>query len=109
MYTLLVIFYWSTISVCGITFTAYKRTSDILRCPLFLIMEQVNFKQSLKNIPAPDDKLYLELLIMAMDKTIKDFRNKAIPFLKKKNFKKKETFGIRSIRNPESVPELKIF
>ena len=44
-----------------------------------------------------------------MDKTIKDFRNKAIPFLKKKNFKKKETFGIRSIRNPESVPELKNF
>ena len=113
MYILLVILQVSTVSVCGFTFTAFKRTSEDLfihlSCTIILNMEKVNFQQSLKNIPAPDDKLYLELLIMSMDKTIKDLRNKAIHFLKKKNSKKKETFGLKSIRNPDAVPELKAF
>ena len=75
-------------------------------------MEQVNFKQSLKNIPAPTQQQYCELLIMSLDKTAKNFRKKAEIFLKNntnKNTTNKETFGIKSIKNPSAVPELKNF
>ena len=73
-------------------------------------MEQVNFKQSLKNIPAPSNQSYVELLIMSLDKTIKTMRNKAENFLRpKSNTNKKETFGIKSIKNPKAVPEMKNF
>ena len=73
-------------------------------------MEQVNFQTSLKNIPAPNNQSFCELLIMSMDKTIKDMRNKAEHFLRpKSNNQSKETFGIRSVKNPKAVPELKNF
>ena len=73
-------------------------------------MEQVNFQQSVKNIPAPSNQSYVELLIMSLDKTIKTMRNKAENFLRpKSNTKNKETFGIKSIKNPAAVPEMKNF
>ena len=73
-------------------------------------MEQVNFRQSLKNIPAPNNQTYCELLIMSLDKTIKNMRNKAENFLRpKSNQQSKETFGIKSVKNAKAVPELKFF
>ena len=83
----LVISYWSTISLCGFTFFACKSTVEVevllaeASCTIIQIMEQINFEQSLKNIPVPDDKSYHELFIVAMEKTIKAFRNKAAIFL----------------------------
>ena len=107
------IYHWSTLSLYGIAFTAYKGASEVtcseLLCTLNQTMEQVNFQQSLKNIPVPENRSYLELLILSMDKTIKAFRNKAIPFLKKSSSKSKETFGLKSINNPDAVPELRNF
>ena len=115
MYNCLVILYLSTLSLCEFTFFAFKRTVEVswteASCTLIQSMDKVNFGQSLKNIPVPDNRSYHELFIVAMEKTIKDFRNKAEAFLNKnkKAKKSKETFGIRSIHNPEAVPELKNF
>ena len=53
-------------------------------------MEKVNFQQSLKNIPAPENKIYEELLIIAIGNTVKAFQNKANAF-KNKYKNKKET------------------
>ena len=71
-------------------------------------MEKVNFQQSLKNIPAPENKIYEELLIIAIGNTVKAFRNKANAF-KNKYKNKKETYGIKSAKNPDKVAELKNF
>ena len=71
-------------------------------------MEKVNFQQSLKNIPAPENKIYEELLIIAIGNTVKAFPNKANAF-KNKYKNKKETYGIKSAKNPDKVPELKSF
>ena len=117
MYMSLVISYWSTISLCGFTFFACKSTVEVevllaeASCTIIQIMEQINFEQSLKNIPVPDDKSYHELFIVAMEKTIKAFRNKAAIFVSKnkKANTTKDTFGIPSLHNPEAVPELKNF
>ena len=94
----LAIICWSTISLCGFTFFACKSTVEAevslveASCTIIQIMEQINFEQSLKNIPVPDDKSYHELFIVAMEKTIKAFRNKAAVFVsknkKQKNLKR---------------------
>jgi hypothetical protein len=76
-------------------------------------MEQVNFEQSvgsLKNIPVPDTKTYLENLIESLDKVIKSFRWKAKFFLKPlAKGQSKENYGLKSIKSPEAIPELKNF
>ena len=72
-------------------------------------MEQVNFGQSLKNIPTPDVKTYRENLIESLDKVIKSFRWKAKCFLKPFAKQNKENFGLKTIKSPEAIPELKNF
>ena len=65
MYIMLVLLLLSTLSVCGLTSYTNINTSDLyneLLCTLVLNMEQVSFDQSLKNIPVPDQKTYLEKL-----------------------------------------------
>ena len=93
MYNCLVILYLSTLSLCEFTFFAFKRTVEVswteASCTLIQSMDKVNFGQSLKNIPVPDNRSYHELFIVAMEKTIKDFRNKAEAFLNKNKKAKK--------------------
>ena len=112
MYILLVLLLLSTLSLCGLTHFTNTSTSDPnseLLCTLVLNMEQVNFGQSLKNIPTPDAKTYRESLIESLDKVIKSCRWKAKCFLKPFSKQNKETFGLKSIKSPEAIPELKNF
>ena len=112
MYILLVLLLLSTLSLCGLTHFTNTSTSDPnseLLCTLVLNMEQVNFGQSLKNIPTPDVKTYRENLIESLDKVIKSFRWKAKCFLKPFAKQNKENFGLKSIKSPEAIPELKNF
>ena len=101
MYTMLVLLLVSSLSVCGTTTFTNPSTGDLhleeppsdasgLLCTLFLIMEQVNFNQSLKNIPVPDIKTYREDLLGAIDKVIKNMRWKAHAFFKPFAIKKKK-------------------
>ena len=60
----------------------FNSESFDLLCTLILIMEQVNFNQSLKNIPVPDKRTYREDLIGAIEKVIKNMRWKALAFFK---------------------------
>ena len=110
---MLVLLLLSTLSLCGLNSYPNTSTSDLnseLSCTLVWNMEQVNFDQSLKNIPVPDTKTYREGLICALDKVIKAFRWKAKFFLKPKaNQIKKENYGLNSIKSPEAIPELKNF
>ena len=73
-------------------------------------MEQVNFGYSLKNIPIPEQKVYLQMLINSTEKVIKTFRWKAFHFLNPKTYTdKKETFGFTSTKPAPILPELKEF
>ena len=80
-----------------------------LLCTLVLIMEQVNFNQSLKNIPVPDKRTYREDLIGAIEKVIKNMRWKALAFFKPFANKNKETFGLKSTNSPKTIDQMKAF
>ena len=109
---MLVLLLLSSLSVYGLKSYTNTSTSDLysdLSCTLVLNMEQISFNQSLKNIPVPDRKTYLESLIVSLDKAIKSFRWKAKFFLKPAAKQSKENFGLKTAKSPESIPELKNF
>ena len=109
---MLVLLLLSTLSVCGLTSYTNISTGDLyseLSCTLVLNMEKVSFDQSLKNIPVPDIKTYRESLIGSLDKVIKSFRWKAKFFLKPRAKQSKENYGLKTIKSPETIPELKNF
>ena len=74
-----------------------------------LNMEQVNFGYSLKNIPIPEEKVYLQMLINSSEKVMKSIRWKVFHFLILQKSTKKENFGFNSTKPAPSVPELKEF
>ena len=72
-------------------------------------MEQVNFGYSLKNIPIPEEKVYLQMLVNSTEKVMRSIRWKVLHFLNPQKPSKKETFGFNSTKPAPSVPELKEF
>ena len=109
---MLVLLLLSTLSLCGLNSNTNTSTGELqsdLLCTLVCTMEEVNYNQSLKNIPVPDLKTYRESLIWSLDKVIKSFRWKAKFFLKPAAKKSKENFGLKSIKSPEAIQELKNF
>ena len=73
-------------------------------------MEQVNFGYSLQNIPIPERKVYLQMLINSSEKLIRSVRWKAFFYLNPKMFaNEKEYFGFTSTRPAPIMPELKEF
>ncbi len=77
---------------------------------LGIIMEQVNFGYSTKNIPAPTQRTYLKSLIAKTEKFLRAVRWRTFFYLNpEKTPKQKETFGFKSTKSPPPVPELKDF
>ena len=72
-------------------------------------MEQVNLGHSVKDIPVPNEKVYMQMMINSVEKFIWNLRWKTIFFLKPSQKEKKNTFGFKSLNTPEVVPELKPF
>ena len=76
-------------------------------------MDRVNLGYSLKNIPIPSQKEYLNLLISQTEKFMKRMRWKLF-FYKQKSVNAKsrvdaQNFGFKSIKTPPSDTELKSF
>ena len=72
-------------------------------------MDPVNLEHSIKDIPVPKPKVYKQMMINSLEKFIQNLRWKVIFFLNPCNSQKKETFGFKSTRVPDAVPELKPF
>ena len=72
-------------------------------------MEQVNFGYSLKNIPTPESKVYLKMLINSSEKVIRSIRWRVFHYLNPNKSNKKETFGFTSTKPAPSHPDLKDF
>ena len=70
-------------------------------------MEQVNFGYSTKNIPIPSPGEYLNKLIEQTRTFLKNARWRAFHFLNPESkTAKKETYGFKSPKSPDPVPEL---
>ena len=73
-------------------------------------MEQVNFGYSTKNIPVPNNDVYLQILLTKWRKFTQNARKEAEHFLKKTVTKsEKETYGFRSTNSASVVPLFKPF
>ena len=74
-------------------------------------MDQVDFGYSLKNIPIPEKKVYLEMLIDSSEKVLRTMRWKAYHFFNPSQTKSKakETYGFNSTKPSPNLPELKDF
>ena len=73
-------------------------------------MEQVNFGYSLKNIPIPENRVYLQMLINSAEKVTRSIRWRDFHFLNPKTpGPKKETYGFNSTKPAPIVPEMKEF
>ena len=71
-------------------------------------MEQVNFGYSFKDIPLPDDKTYLQILIESWEKSDKQMRWRIFKVLHPEAFKNngKNNFGFRSsAKAPKPKPD----
>ena len=73
------------------------------------IMELVNLGHSIKDIPVPNKKVYLQILINSVEKFIQNLRWKTLFYLKPSTKEVKNTFGFKSTKTPPAVPELKPF
>jgi len=72
-------------------------------------MEQVNFGYSSKNIPVPDDDVYLQILVAKWRKFTHNARKEAHHFLKKTaNTPAKETYGFKSTEPASALPSLNL-
>ena len=66
-----------------------------------------NFNYSMKNIPLINEKDYKPLLLDSISKFMTNLQWKANIFLHPEGFRnKKESYGFRTIRAPDPVPEL---
>ena len=73
-------------------------------------MDQVVFEHSLKNIPMPSKKEYLQTMLNSTEKLINNLRWRASHYLKPPlNKERKEKFGFKSIKAAPFVLELKQF
>ena len=68
-------------------------------------MDQINFGYSLKDIPLPDDKTFLQILIQAYEVTDKAMRWKILKFFHPEVFQNsgKENFGFKTSK-PAPIP-----
>ena len=70
--------------------------------------EKYNFGYSLKNIPLVKPKEFKLLLLDSINKFMTNLERKANVFLYPEKFQnKRETFGFKSSRAPDPIPELK--
>ena len=72
-------------------------------------MEQVNLGHSVKDIPVPNQKLYMQMMINSAEKFIQNLRWMVIFFLNTNNKEEKNTYGFKSTKTPPVVPDLKPF
>ena len=72
-------------------------------------MEQINYEQSLKNIPVPDRKKYCHMLINSAEKFLKNARWRAYFFLNPSTSNSKNNFGFRSLKAAKASKEMKNF
>ena len=73
-------------------------------------MEQINLGYSLKNIPVPDQKTYLNMLVSALEQGLHRMQWAASFELNQiKSAKKKETFGFPTSNTAPNLPELQDF
>ena len=69
-------------------------------------MNLVNLKGSVKNIPIPSFKVYMNMFIHSIETLVREMEWKAQLFLNPSKKTTKNTFNFRSIKNPEHVKEL---
>ena len=87
--------------VCGII---------ILFSTLGVIMEQVKFDYSMKNIPIPPKQEFMIQMINSAEKFVKNIRWRAFHFLNpQQNNSRKETFNFNSTKPAPAIKELKHF
>ena len=72
-------------------------------------MRQVNLRHSTKDIPVPDKKTYLNMMIDSAETFMKKADWRVLKFLHPEKFIAKETFNFKSLKNPPKAPELKAF
>ena len=73
-------------------------------------MEQINYGHSLKNIPVPDKKTYLQMLVNSTEKFMKNLRWKTFFYLNPNDKPdRSEKYGFKSIKAAPGVPEIKAF
>ena len=72
-------------------------------------MEQVNLGHSVKDIPVPNKKLYMQMMINSAERFIQNLRWRVIFSLNTNNKEEKNTYGFKSTKTPPVVPELKPF
>ena len=81
----------------------------MLLSTLGVIMEQVQYSYSMKNIPIPSKQDYMTQMIYSVEKFTKNIRWRSFHYLNPSPSSKKETFGFQTTKPPPQVPELKHF
>ena len=73
-------------------------------------MEQINLEYSTKNIPVPDQKTYLTMLITSLEQGLHRMQWSALHYLYPKTGKtEKQTFGFSTPLTPPNLEELQEF
>ena len=94
--------------------TIFKHTNVssiiLLLSTLGVVMEQVKFDYSMKNIPIPSKEEFMIQMIHSVEYFVKNIRWRAFFFLNpSQSTQSKETFGFRSTSPAPFVPELREF
>ena len=73
-------------------------------------MERINLGYSLKNIPVPDQKTYLKMLISSQEQALHRMQRSALHYLYPKTQKSsKQTFGFPTPLPPPNLEQLQEF
>ena len=90
----------------------FKKVSSIiiLLSTLGVVMEQVKFNYSMKNIPIPPKNDFMIQMIQSVEKFVKNLRWRTFFFLNPADpINKKETYGFPSTKPAPQVDELTVF